>query len=221
MKSKIYQKIKEKIVLLDYKPGETLVLKNLAQQFGTSVTPVRETLIRLESENLVICVPNNSIRVTEISFQDLKNVFEVRLFLAGKVGRLAAQRISGAELSRIRKLINRMKQEKDRRVLIKLDLELHDLINLATKNEALVRVLEMLRNQVARLWFFMGDQDAYSKGMARDFEKLLKSLEAKDSVSSEQILQHHIIQFVEEVKESISECISISNYNTKVTALVI
>ena len=216
MKDGLYRKIREKIVLLDYKPGQALVLNNLAKQFGTSVTPVREALIRLESENLVLFVPNNSIRVTEISFQDLKDVFEVRLFLAGKAGKLAAQRITGAELDRIKKLVGKMKQEKDRRELIRLDSEVHDLINQATKNRALAKVLEMLRNQVVRLWFFAGNQGEYMEGMAKDFENLLVALKIRDVNASKQILQDHVIRFIEQVKEATFEStiFTVSSSNT-------
>jgi len=216
MKDGLYRKIREKIVLLDYKPGQALVLNNLAKQFGTSVTPVREALIRLESENLVLFVPNNSIRVTEISFQDLKDVFEVRLFLAGKAGKLAAQRITEAELDRIKKLVGKMKQEKDRRELIRLDSEVHDLINQATKNRALAKVLEMLRNQVVRLWFFAGNQGEYMEGMAKDFENLLVALKIRDVNASKQILQDHVIRFIEQVKEATFEStiFTVSSSNT-------
>ena len=203
MESALYRKIRKKIVLLDYKPSQVLILRDLANQFGTSVTPVREALIRLETDGLVRMIPNSSVRVTEISFQGLKDVFEVRLFLVGQVGRLAAQRITEEELGRIKKLLDKMKQEEDRRVLIQLDSELHELINQATKNRTLARILETLRNRVVRLWFFIEDQDGYSKGMVRDFENLVESLKVRDAEGSERILRDHVVRFIEQVKEAI------------------
>ena len=89
----IYKKLKDRIVFLGYKPKQVLNIKDLAKEFGVSPMPIREVLILLETEKLVHIIPNNGIYVTDISFQELKDVFEVRLFLIGLSGRLAAQEL--------------------------------------------------------------------------------------------------------------------------------
>jgi len=57
-------------------------------------------------------------------------------------------------LSKLKKLREKIKQEKDRRKLIQLDAEFHDLVNYSTKNQTLAETLKKLRNQIGRLWFF-------------------------------------------------------------------
>ena len=54
------------------------------------------------------------------------------IFLIGLVGRLAAQRITPEELNKLRGLLEKIKQEKDRKLLIRLDAEFHDLLNYST-----------------------------------------------------------------------------------------
>ena len=135
MNNTIYQEIKEGILLLDHKPGEVFSMRDLAEKFGVSVTPIREALIRLEAEGLVHMAPKSQARVTEVSLQDLKDVFEVRLFLAEQIGSLAAQRVTAEEIATFEKVLARMKKEKDRRMLTQLDSEFHELINQATKNK--------------------------------------------------------------------------------------
>ena len=97
----IYKELKKRIVYLDYKPKQVLNIKELAKEFGVSPMPIREVLILLETEKLVHIIPNNGIYVTDVSFQELKDVFEIRLFLISLAGRLAAQRVTQEELNRM------------------------------------------------------------------------------------------------------------------------
>jgi len=199
----IYKELKKRIVFLDYKPKQVLSIKKLANEFGVSPIPIREVLILLEAEKLVHIIPNNGIYVTDVSFQELKDVFEVRLFLIGLSGRLAAERITPEELSKLKELLEKIKQEKDRRKLIQLDAEFHDLVNYSTKNQTLAETLKRLRNQIGRLWFFAKENDAYSQKIPEDFEELIKALENKDQDKSELIMRNHAINFINQIKISL------------------
>jgi len=199
----IYKELKKRIVFLDYKPKQVLSIKELAKEFGVSAVPIREVLILLETEKLIHIIPNNGIYVTDVSFQELKDVFEVRLFLIGLVGRLAAQRITPEELIKLKELYEKIKQEKDRKILIRLDAEFHDLLNHYTKNETLAETLKRLRNQIGRLWFFAQDNDIYSSQIPKDFDELIKALEKNDQNKCEEILKNHAIHFIEQVKTNL------------------
>ena len=199
----IYKELKKRIVFLDYKPKQVLSIKELAKEFGVSPIPVREVLILLETEKLVHIIPNNCIYVTDVSFQELKEVFEVRLFLIGLSGRLAAQRITTEELNKMKELLKKIKQEKDRNILIQLDAEFHDLVNYSTKNQTLAETLKRLRNQIGRLWFFAKENDAYSQQIPEDFEELIRALENKEQNKCEQIMKDHAIHFINQIKMSL------------------
>jgi DNA-binding GntR family transcriptional regulator len=199
----IYKELKKRIVYLDYKPKQVLNIKELAKEFGVSSMPIREVLILLETEKLVHIIPNNGIYVTDVSFQELKDVFEVRLFLIGLSGRLAAQRITPEKLSKLKELLEKIKKEKNRRKLIQLDAEFHDLVNCSTKNQTLAETLKRLRNQIGRLWFFAKENDAYSQKIPEDFEELIKALENKEQNKCEQIMKDHAIHFINQIKMSL------------------
>jgi len=102
---KIYKELKKRIVYLDYKPKQVLNIKELAKEFGVSPMPIREVLILLESEKLIHIIPNNGIYVNDISFQELKDVFEVRLFLIVLSWSNAAQSITPEELNKLKELL--------------------------------------------------------------------------------------------------------------------
>jgi DNA-binding GntR family transcriptional regulator len=199
----IYKELKKRIVYLDYKPKQVLNIKELAKEFGVSPMPIREVLILLESEKLIHIIPNNGIYVNDISFQELKDVFEIRLFLVSLAGRLAAQRATSEELNKMKELLEKIKKEKNRNKLIQLDAEFHDLLNCSTKNQTLAETLKKLRNQIGRLWFFAKENDAYSQQIPEDFEELIKALENKEQNKSEQIIKEHAIHFINQIKTSL------------------
>jgi len=199
----IYKELKKRIVYLDYKPKQVLNIKELAKEFGVSPMPIREVLILLESEKLIHIIPNNGIYVNDISFQELKDVFEIRLFLVSLAGRLAAQRATSEELNKMKELLEKIKKEKNRNKLIQLDAEFHDLVNYSTKNQTLAETLKRLRNQIGRLWFFAKENDAYSQKIPEDFEELIKALENKEQNKCEQIMKDHAIHFINQIKMSL------------------
>jgi DNA-binding GntR family transcriptional regulator len=204
MDDPIYALIKKRIVLLDYQPGQVLREKDLIKEFKVSRTPVREALIRLEVEGLVRIFPNQGTIVTEVSFQQLKDIFEIRSYLVKFTGQLAAARITREELDRMRALVDQMKSEKDPKSLMNLDLELHDLINQATKNAALVKILAMLRDQAVRIWSFSQTDDGYYSRLSEEFEELLDALERHDEEESARILEKHTRRFIEHIRSQLT-----------------
>jgi DNA-binding GntR family transcriptional regulator len=62
-------------------PGRRLLIEELAQQLEMSAMPIREALRRLDSVGLVEHVPHRGARVTELSIEDLVEVYEARLAL--------------------------------------------------------------------------------------------------------------------------------------------
>lgn len=168
-----------------------------------SRTPVREALIRLESEGLVRIIPSSGTMVTEVSFQNLKDVFEIRSHLIRLAGRLAAARVTREELEAMVSHIRAMEGESDPKTLMRMDLEFHDLLNRATKNEVLVRMLEMLRNQAVRIWTFSRDTDGYYTRLVAELEELVAALKQGDPEESANILEAHTERFTEHVRSQL------------------
>lgn len=84
-----------------YLPGSQLDPEALARQFDCSRTPIREALQQLEASGLVRILPKRGTYVSQWSVEELAERFEVMAELEATCGRLAAQRISSEELSRL------------------------------------------------------------------------------------------------------------------------
>jgi DNA-binding GntR family transcriptional regulator len=80
-------------------PSKPLREVDLAQQLGTSRTPIREALLVLESEGLVEAVPNRGAIVRSYTPEDLRELYTLRAVLEGFGARCAATRITDPELT--------------------------------------------------------------------------------------------------------------------------
>jgi DNA-binding GntR family transcriptional regulator len=82
-------------------PNQPLREVDLAQQLGTSRTPIREALLVLENEGLVESVPNRGAVVRSYAADDLRELYTLRAVLEGFGARSAAERITDEEIARL------------------------------------------------------------------------------------------------------------------------
>ncbi|MHB1835694.1 MAG: GntR family transcriptional regulator [Solirubrobacteraceae bacterium] len=87
----------EAIVTGVLSPGERLPIEELADVLEMSPMPIREALRQLDSVGLVENVPHRGARVTELSIDDLREVYEARLELEALAVRHAAQKFTEAD----------------------------------------------------------------------------------------------------------------------------
>src|ERR1039458_8941478 len=82
--AQIYQHLRGDLMAGRYEPGQKLKLRDLADALGTSVTPVREALARLVSDQVVVQVDHRSVCVAVMDLAQFVEVRELRLDLEGK-----------------------------------------------------------------------------------------------------------------------------------------
>src|SRR6266496_92169 len=92
--------IEDKIATGAFPPGMRLDETELTQKFGVSRTPLREALIQLSSMGIVSIRPRRGAVVADVTPQRLLEMFEVMGELEVMCARLAARRMSDAEIGR-------------------------------------------------------------------------------------------------------------------------
>lgn len=135
-------------------PGETrLVAGSLARQLGVSITPVRESLLRLASENLVKPIPRVGYMVESMSAAELVDVFEARAGVERLMARMAFKNITREELhlletnlEEMTKLLRNWQTER----MLELDTAFHQIIAQAARNRTLFSVHQLLIKRTFR-----------------------------------------------------------------------
>jgi len=157
MKNEIYDKLRERILYIEYEPGCILNEQKLAKEFGVSRTPLRTVLFRLEWEYLVKILPRTGILVTELEMNRLMNVYEARLEIEDAVGRLAGEHFLPDYHSRfdaLSKECDRLLDNKDPKALAAVDIGIHTLFHEAANNPFLTEMSDRLYSLTFRLWYF-------------------------------------------------------------------
>jgi len=95
-----YRAIRQRILDNVWAPGYQALEQALALELGMSRTPVREALIRLQTEGLVEVVPRHGMRVLPVSPSDMQEIYEILTSLEAMAAELVARRRpSAAELA--------------------------------------------------------------------------------------------------------------------------
>ncbi|MDO8208800.1 GntR family transcriptional regulator [Conexibacter sp. CPCC 206217] len=89
---RVYAGIKQRIIHLDYAPDAAISEQKLAGEWGTSKTPVREALVRLQRDGLVSALPRSGYRVTPITLKGTQDLCAVRAPLEQEAAAAAAVR---------------------------------------------------------------------------------------------------------------------------------
>jgi DNA-binding GntR family transcriptional regulator len=191
----IFDSLREAIIMGELKPGERLMEIQLAEKMGVSRTPVREAIRKLELEGLVVMIPRKGAHVAELSVKDIKDVLEVRSSLDGLASALAAKRINKDELRELGNIVDQFAQylEKNNvQGLIKKDVEFHELIYKASRNEKLGQIATNLKEQIHRFRVVYLKDYSSPKELMREHNEIYHAIESGDEKLAQELALVHI-----------------------------
>jgi DNA-binding GntR family transcriptional regulator len=144
----VHAVLHEAIVSGELPAGSRLRIRDIAEQVGTSVMPVREAIRRLEEAGLAEREPHKGAVVKGLTLEELVHVYGVRRLLEGEAARLGAERITAGECER-------MQAEYDAMVAA---IGNHRVVDFLDHDEALLTILyrasgnPVLVNMIRTLW---------------------------------------------------------------------
>jgi DNA-binding GntR family transcriptional regulator len=195
-----YQQIKDQIVRLKLPPASFIDEGQLSEELGIGRTPIREALIRLALENLIIILPRRGTIVADLNTSDLQKLYEIRLALETTAVRLAAERASAPELARLEDWSARVDAAipaGDIYALLELDFEGHRLFVQATHNEFLADAVERLLGPSLRLchWFAAREKLHPLVPAIVEQQAIVAAIKAGEGERAAQLMHHHIADF--------------------------
>ncbi|TCP49932.1 DNA-binding GntR family transcriptional regulator [Tamaricihabitans halophyticus] len=149
--SEVYDLLRSEIIAGVFDPGAQLVELVLAEKYGTSRTPIREALRRLEQDGLVER-GERGLRVRTRSPEEILEIYEVRIYLEAMAASTAAQRRSDFDLIRIRRAQETMDDTStdDPAAMAAANRAVHETIWAASHNGTVVDLLTRLNNHLTR-----------------------------------------------------------------------
>ena len=189
-----YRHLKTRIMSADLPPGASLNELEIAAALGTSRTPVREAIRKLEQEGLAMRYPNRGAIVTKLSMTDVLEIWQLREILEPAACALAADRIDREALARIESAFLELRGQEmgpeAYEAFLRADVGLHGLIVDSTGNATLRSVLGMLNERVVQVRVVTSParfQSAVAEHLA-----IVAALKARDAQEAMAAMRRHL-----------------------------
>jgi DNA-binding GntR family transcriptional regulator len=128
-RTKVYTYLREKVIAGELLPGETITLRGLSLALGVSVAPVREALVQLESEKVILRRDNRDYRVNTLSRSQFEEIFMIRRKLEPHLGDRACHRRPDSAVGDAERIYKAMREARENsKRFISLNHDFHFLI---------------------------------------------------------------------------------------------
>ena len=193
----VQQELERQIVDGKLPGGTKLNEADIAAELRVSRGPVREAFRALDQAGLLRTEKNRGVFVREVSLEEANEIYEVRAALDALIGRLAAKRITAAQLSRLRAIVKQMHvagRALDPEAYFPLNIEFHEVLGEASGNKALLANYRRIVNELNLYRREAITRDA--KGIpisAKEHESIVNAVAKGDAALAERLLFDHVI----------------------------
>jgi len=195
-----YEALKGMILSSAFHPGERLSEVRLSQLIGVSRTPLREALMLLEAEGLVIGRQNSGYSVVHFEPEAIRNLLVAREGLDAYVAEVACRTATEGDLERLKAVMAEI-EDTDRRQdnarreparELELGLKVHEVIVSATRNPALQDMTRRLYEQLrVALWLEVLWVDSWDDAVEQHRE-IIEAVLARDVPRAAEAAREHI-----------------------------
>jgi len=193
-----YYRVRARILAGEFAPGAVIRQEVLADEIGISVTPLREALRRLKSEGLVVLDAHRDARVSELTAEEARHLYEVRTSLDSLAAGLAAQRRTEASVNELRESAERLQPlaggaGED---AVRAHRQFHTALYRASGNPVLIGMLDDLWDKSDRyrrlgLELIAGSAEPRMRDYQEHF-RLMELVVAGDSEGAAALMRRHV-----------------------------
>ena len=199
----IYDRLRQLIVELRLRPGESLSKAALAKSFGISQTPVREALLRLEEEGLVIIKPQSGTYVAPIDVEKAAEARFLRLSVEIEVVKNLCKKPEGADGTELSLILNRQHyfcETDDREGFSREDSAFHMALYRMAGVEGLWRNVRTMRAHLTRLRMLDIPQPGAMETIMSEHAAIYEAICNRDPVAGEAAVRRHLAGTVSRIE---------------------
>ena len=213
LKMEVYAELRSRILNAEILPGVRISDKSIAEELGTSRTPVREALIRLADHGLVQAVHNRGFTVREFTLDEIRDIYVVRGALEVLAIGLCAEMMDDAKRLALETLLGeypQLMESGSREAFNQADEQFHLLLARFSNNALLVKQLNSLHDQLAILRRYAhllanGRRQHYEEDTYIDHRNIFNRLVQGEVTEAKQAMAEHIQASMNSVIEAIEK----------------
>ena len=177
------------------RPAQTLSENDVAQRLGVSRTPVREAIIRLESEGLLTVRPQVGTEVAPIDVEAVADGQFVREALECRTVAMAAKAVTAADAAELRDMLDeqaRVAALGDHAAFVPLDDRMHQKLVAMAGRPQVWRAVEDVKAQLDRVRFLSLEDPAWLATIHRQHEDIVMRVIAGDADGASAAMSRHL-----------------------------
>lgn len=202
-----YERLRDRLLMLDIKPGDLLNDEQLARELGIGRTPVREALKRLELDRLVVTYSRRGTFATRVEVTDLAFISEIRTQLEPLAAARAARVASPATRQKLREVMAAVEDFDVSKATVvetlRLDASVHQGIYAAAANPHLEDTLIRYDNLAMRIWCLVLDRLPNLEHHVREHLDLLRAVIDGDEEKAAELARDHVTGFERAVRQAL------------------
>ena len=198
LSEQVFRSIQAAIICGDIAPGSKISEPELARTYGISRGPLREAIHRLEGQRLLVRVPHVGARVVALSHAELIELYEIRESLESMACRLAAQRMTLAEVNQLRSVLDTHERDAAFQAGVGYyqqegDYDFHYKIIQGSGNHMLMQLLTEELYQLVRMYRIQYSTTPNRPQQAfKEHHGILDAIAAGDGELAELLMRRHI-----------------------------
>jgi DNA-binding GntR family transcriptional regulator len=190
LKDVAYFTLREKLINCEYKSGTMLNEAQLSATLGFSRTPIRQALNRIEQEGYIRILPKKGIYVTDISLNDVRQIFQVRLEVEPVALRMAGPSLPEEDLLDFRRKF--LGEVKGVRADFRLDTTMHLFIIEHCGNRFIIDMMRKVFDENTRVIISSGQNELKIHDACQEHLEVVNLLLERRIDDAQDALRSHI-----------------------------
>lgn len=201
--------LRKQILLGEMAPGSNIPERETAMALGVSRTPLREALVILEGEGLILMAPARSPIVANPTPDDLIQLLLVQSALEALAGECACEKITADEFSAIDEMHQKMvatADETESLVFFNNDMAFHEAIVAATKNKPLIKTHKQYNSRLWRARFMSSRRRVKRRSLTlSEHSAIVEGLRMHDKEKTSSALEEHLRTAIKNISSIFAE----------------
>lgn len=192
---RVYLSLRERIVEMELLPGTRIVEKDLAEEFGTSRTPVHEAVQRLAEEGLIDVQARVGTFVSRIPLNTLEEAMLVRSALEVAIIEKAAERMTPEGIHKLNVVLERQAQcvrEGNRRGFFRTDEAFHATLAELSGYPGVWQIILEVKTQIDRYRLLTLPLEGRMTEVLAEHRAVIDALASNDPKSAVQAMREHL-----------------------------
>ena len=209
MSTRIYEQLKTAITAMDiYDPDANLKLdeRGLSEQFGSSRTPLREALTRLDQDGLVKILPRRGIIIVRKTKVEILEMITVWAALESMAARLVCEVAEDDEIAELQQLVDTYDSSQIKQHMSEYsddNIRFHSTIIRLSQCDLIAEMTDGLFRHVRAIRRRTIHEKDRAQRSVRDHSRIVKALVRRDADLSSQLVREHTMKLREHVEQHV------------------